>query len=40
MLSRIASKGRKLGTQKRSEKASERAADVVPIIEDIRQAER
>lgn len=33
----IASKGRRLGTQARSEAASKRAADVLPIIEDIRQ---
>jgi DNA invertase Pin-like site-specific DNA recombinase len=35
---RIASKGRTLGTQKRSEKASERTQKVLPVIEDIMQS--
>jgi DNA invertase Pin-like site-specific DNA recombinase len=35
---RIASKGRKAGTASRSEMASKWSADVLPVIEDIRQA--
>jgi len=35
---RIASKGRKQGTQTRSDAASKRASAVLPIIEDIRQS--
>jgi DNA invertase Pin-like site-specific DNA recombinase len=35
---RVSSRGRKAGTQKRSEMASKWSADVLPIIEDIRQS--
>jgi DNA invertase Pin-like site-specific DNA recombinase len=35
---RVASKGRRAGTQKRSEMASKWSADVLPIIDDIRQS--
>jgi DNA invertase Pin-like site-specific DNA recombinase len=35
---RIASKGRRAGTEERSERASKWAADVLPIIEDIRKS--